>query len=69
MCGWATQFSLGLHDDGKGDETRAVVEVSEEGGRALTHSKQGTENTGTREEKVGIDGQTRGSEVKLQGPQ
>ena len=71
---------MGLHEDGKGDEetravvevseeTRAVVEVSEEGGRALTHGKQGTESTGTREEKMGIDGQKRGSEVELQGPQ
>lgn len=59
---------MGLHDDGKGDEeTRAVVEVSEKGGRALTHSKQGTENTGTREEKVGIDGQTRGRGPTVKG--
>lgn len=67
MCSWAIQFSLGLHEDGKGDEeTRAVVEVGEEGGRALTYSEQGTESTGIREEK---NGQRRGSEVKLQGPQ
>lgn len=37
MCSWAIQFSLGLHEDGKGDEeTRAVVEVSEEGGGQST---------------------------------
>lgn len=48
---------------------RQVVEVSEEGGRVLTRSKQGTDSTGTREEKMGIDGQRRSSEVKLQGPQ
>lgn len=70
MCTWAIQFSLGFHEDEKGDEeTRAVVEVSEEGGRVLTRSKQGTDSTGTREEKMGIDGQRRSSEVKLQGPQ
>lgn len=34
MFGWATQFLLGLPEDGKGDEeTRAVVEVSEERGQ------------------------------------
>jgi len=68
VCSWAIQFSLGLHEDGKGgEETRGVVKVSEEGGRALTPSKQGTESTGTRKGKMGIDGQRRGSEVKLQG--
>lgn len=55
---------------GKGmRRTRAVVEVSDELVRALTYSKQGTERTSTRQEKVGIDAQRRSSDVKLHTPQ
>lgn len=67
MCVWVVQFSLGLHEDGKGNEVDKGSSRGE-GVRALTYSKKGTERTGTRQEKVGIDAQRRGSEVKLHSP-
>lgn len=53
-CGWAIRFSVGLREDGRrDDEARAVVQVSEERGGVVAHSKQDTESTRTREGRNG----------------